>query len=1086
MGLGHFGAASCLALLFAQAALAQVFVLPRRAGKTPVRTYSFEWRHVDILVGPEADTTGAGADGPPSTKPVPSGVEGLGVNGPAALPHPAEEELATGLTERSGGVRLYFYERERPIAARAAAQISRSYRYLSEQFHYVPNRTLPYVLYSSYGEFLQTNLFPLSEGTLGVTSTQGDFRLTLPYFGDDRLFEDVSTHEMAHQFTLQKVRTYARRAKAGGNPLDAVPLWFVEGLAELYAKRGLDDEAKLLVRDLLLNPDVQRGYALVDFFSEEPLNFLWIYKVGQARCAFLEAEYGAGTVQRVLEASPLLVKGGGWFRDAEVKDFKALLTRLTGDTPAVLAQKFERWLKRGAYDTFLQAKQDPTTALRELREPDGGEALEDVDTLAVSPNGELLLVRTMDRTTGVSSLKLLDRRDPATQVVVARDGVPGTESLHAVFGRNFALTDKALAFIAEAKDRDVLYLVPFEHTLAPREREEDERPEPLPKRSAYEASFSLGHRTAYRLSRRGVLAATSPAFSPDGRQVAFVGMSEDGQRDVWVLTPGADATFTLARATSDLYAERHVSWGPRGIVYTSDATEHGRFNLFQVVPGEPPVRLTTEAVDCTDPVALPDGRLFFVAYDDGRANLQEYVDGEVVRRTDLATGLMDPHPGPDGTLWALHHRGGRRWPVQLPPEALLSLDARAQPEGGAPRPLPEEPLDAAEPYREYAVRNWQLGPAMGYFGASGHGVVGELVGSANDRLNNHALLLSVAVLGTFEATEGYLLYLNQERRVTWAVGPFQSLNFRNDPTFPGIPLQFTSVERFWGLTSLVRYPFDEFLYAQAELAVGGANYFVTPYDRSLLEEPALSGGDWGDLYPAWREANAGTRLQTQVTARLGYDTLLVHPLYGPLSGTSLLLENVVGVQPLNRGVFGNVRLDAQRYLQLIGRSHLVLRAGAGTAYGGKLARPYYLSSFDTLRGARFGDTNWLLGRHYGFSAAELRVPLDVLVRVAFLSNVEAVGGFDFGGVGDSVGLAWEHRVLDGVLGVNLGLGPFLFRLHFAHNIDTGAPAGVPAQGWVTNFSIRIAGLEGLLGAKRESRFREVEHSAWRGVSVSPP
>src|SRR5919202_1308149 len=41
------------------AALAQVFVYPRRPNKSQVRYYDFEWRHVDILVGPEADTTRA-------------------------------------------------------------------------------------------------------------------------------------------------------------------------------------------------------------------------------------------------------------------------------------------------------------------------------------------------------------------------------------------------------------------------------------------------------------------------------------------------------------------------------------------------------------------------------------------------------------------------------------------------------------------------------------------------------------------------------------------------------------------------------------------------------------------------------------------------------------------------------------------------------------------------------------------------------------------------------------------------------------------------------------------------------------------
>ena len=69
-------------------------------------------------------------------------------------------------------MRLYFYERERPIAERAAASIEASYKYLSAEFSYKPKQTFAYFLYASYIEFLQTDLYPLQEGVLGVTSPE--------------------------------------------------------------------------------------------------------------------------------------------------------------------------------------------------------------------------------------------------------------------------------------------------------------------------------------------------------------------------------------------------------------------------------------------------------------------------------------------------------------------------------------------------------------------------------------------------------------------------------------------------------------------------------------------------------------------------------------------------------------------------------------------------------------------------------------------------------------------------------------------------------------------------------------------------
>ena len=131
--------------------------------------------------------------------------------------------------------------------------------------------------------------------------------LTLPYFGDHRLFEDVSTHELAHEFTIQKLMHRGERGRrCRSAPLMQMPLWFIEGLAEYYAKRGLDPEAEVLVRDLMRQPD-DDGYVLGDFFEDRFTDGLWTYKVGQARCAFLEETYGKGTIQRILEESPRLV-----------------------------------------------------------------------------------------------------------------------------------------------------------------------------------------------------------------------------------------------------------------------------------------------------------------------------------------------------------------------------------------------------------------------------------------------------------------------------------------------------------------------------------------------------------------------------------------------------------------------------------------------------------------------------------------------------------------------------------------------------------------------------------------------------------
>jgi outer membrane protein assembly factor BamA len=157
----------------------------------------------------------------------------------------------------------------------------------------------------------------------------------------------------------------------------------------------------------------------------------------------------------------------------------------------------------------------------------------------------------------------------------------------------------------------------------------------------------------------------------------------------------------------------------------------------------------------------------------------------------------------------------------------------------------------------------------------------------------------------------------------------------------------------------------------------------------------------------------------------------------------------------------------------------MLRGGAGTSFGGRFSQSFYLSSFDTLRGVPFGNEQWLLGQHYLYSTLELRVPLDALIRIAFLNTLMGVAGFDVGGVGSSARELWNRRVLDAAVGINVGLGPILLRLHFAYPFDINAPAGRPADRWVTQFSIGLAGLEGYL-------FKGHGNPSHKKKEISPP
>jgi hypothetical protein len=976
-------------------------------------------------------------------------------------------KYATELGPATGGVRFYFYERERQVAERAAPLIEDSYRYLVSQFHYVPKETFPYILYNSYQEFLQTHVFAVSEGTLGVTSTE-DLKLSLPYLGDHRLFQEISTHELSHQFTIQKVRTIAETKKTFGDPLQAMPLWFVEGLAEFYAKRGLDPEAEMLVRDLMVNPDLAKGYAFLDFFSPGPYGYLWIYKAGQARCTFLEETYGAGFIQRVLEESPRLISGG---RDMPSMKFEDLLQKLTGDDPKKISSRFENWMKRRAFKDYLSSEQSaPALDLMEEREGI-------VTAMNSSPDGRVIAYRTIIPDTGESRLYLVDPKVPSSSTKVAGDGVPGAESLHPIFGRNFALTKDRLAYVAEVNGRDIIYVQDYKYTAEQKTGEELVRHNAMrtgfQRQTNFSVDLSLGGVRTYQVGQHGLLGVPTVAFSPDGKSLAFIGINDAGIRDVYVLPLDQGENVKPRKLTDDIYAERQLTWGPSGIIYTSDATSHRFYNLFRIKPDVPgqAERLTTQERDEADPVALPDGRIFFVAWRHSSSDLHELMpDGSIIRRTDVTTGVFEPGPGPDGSLWLLFHQSGERRPAQLQATKMLNLPTEASPPPAPPAPLAFKTLSAAEPYRPFARQNIELGPFMGFAGAGSGGFYGQIFAMASDRMKDHAALLSVAFYGSLKLTDGVLLYVNQEKRTTWGAGLFQSLRFRLDESFAPQGVSFYSGERYYGVLFNVRYPLSTFLYLQGEATAGGTSYFIDSFTAFYLNNPSFNSAGQ-DLYGPWLAANNQGRFQTELTGQIGYNTIRYHYATGPLSGSSALLEDTVSVQPFNSQAYTNVRLDLERYFQIYGATNFFIRVAGGTTVGGRYARSYFLSSFDTLRGVNFADQNWLLGRHFGYSTMELQVPLNDIVRIAFLSNLEGIAGVDFGGVGNTGRYLWDHRVLDVVSGFNVSLGPLLMRLHFARPLNIGAAAGKPDPNWVTNFSIGIAGLNGFFDRKGEGEAR---------------
>jgi hypothetical protein len=276
------------------------------------------------------------------------------------------------------------------------------------------------------------------------------------------------------------------------------------------------------------------------------------------------------------------------------------------------------------------------------------------------------------------------------------------------------------------------------------------------------------------------------------------------------------------------------------------------------------------------------------------------------------------------------------------------------------------------------------------------------------------------------------------------------------------------LQREYGAEGLLSYPISTFSRIDGSARLMGVtrSFFDNfAYDRFGSPTAHIPSSDLDQI--------RGSDPQAEVSTSYGWDTTRYGP-GGAIGGTSFIATLGAGDLPTRGkdGVFSYLQTDAIQTFRIIGRSRFDVRAAAGVAQGSRFGRRFYLSSFDNLRGFRWGDAR-LLGDGYYVGQAEFQFPLDVLIRFAFFSGITGVVAFDFGGVVDSnhaqlnrpgfsrlhaaVAEAWQNRTADYVLGVNLGLGPFELRVQFAHGIDIGGLLPETDQNgnptWVPNISL---------------------------------
>lgn len=500
---------------------------------------------------------------------------------------------------------IYYYPTEADAARNVARMAERWYVRLSEGMIHALSGRQVVVLYGSHPEFEQTNVIEglISEGTGGVTEG-GQRRVVLPLAASLRDTDHVLGHELVHAFQYDIL----------GNNTEAVPLWFIEGMAEYFSLGARDPQTAMWLRDAAIEDRLPTVRDLYD-----PRYFP--YRFGQAFWAYVGGRWGDRTVATILHNL-------GGPRSAGAADPIAVIEAATGLKQADLSRQWHDAIREQYHVTARAKGEDaPVPAGQRLlsrreSEPGGFEV-----GPALSPDGRRIAFLSSRNRLAID-LFVADAADGKNVRQLTRSAVdPHFESLQFLASAgSWSPDNRQLVVGAVRKGRAVLAIFDVDRGDLVRE---------IP--------FEL----------RGEI--FNPAWSPDGRQIAFAAQV-GGFTDLYLTDVQSGRTRALMH---DPFADLHPSWSPDGsrllfvterFTSTLDTLQGGpyRLGVFDVQSGAITAFETMMAGEITNAVWTDAGRsVAFISDSSGRPEVyrQSVADpGQAAIITREITGVTGITP----------------------------------------------------------------------------------------------------------------------------------------------------------------------------------------------------------------------------------------------------------------------------------------------------------------------------------------------------------------------------------------------------------------------------------------------------------
>ncbi|HXL15572.1 MAG TPA: hypothetical protein VN972_05770 [Methylomirabilota bacterium] len=494
---------------------------------------------------------------------------------------------------------VHYYRGEEEAVQDAAVMAERSYRRLSRVLDHQIKAKIPLVLYASHTDFEQTNITPelLGVGTGGVTEFLKR-RVFLPFTGSYAELDHVLTHELVHAFQVDIL--FGDRQSLVGNPFaSSPPIWFMEGMAEYLSIAEIDNNTAMWLRDASLE-----GY-LTPLRVLEYVGDIRVYRFGQSIFHFIADTYGIQKIGEILK------------RTRRMGSLDKALESSTGLSVDVLSKK---WMEsvRKQYLPQIAEYDKPDKIAAPLTESQRDESNFNVAP-SVSPSGtQMVFISDRSMYNDVYLASALDGRLFKKLVEGERTG--SFETLR-FFNTSIAWApdESRIALPAKIGGQDAIYLI--------------EIPSGKVKRKL----------------KFGLDAIYSPTWSPDGKELAFVGI-KSGHSKLYIC--GVDGK-NVREVFGGKYAVRDPAWSPDGtrIVFATD--EGPATDLKKLIFGKLGIAILD--VESGRITVLPNQRganispqwgpggssIVYVSDRFGIPNIfrQDLVTGETAKLSNLLTGV---------------------------------------------------------------------------------------------------------------------------------------------------------------------------------------------------------------------------------------------------------------------------------------------------------------------------------------------------------------------------------------------------------------------------------------------------------------